>query len=136
MLWGASGFIISTRVLIGTFERRREFAVIRALGTAPIGIGQTVVYEGIVLGVISLIAGALITWPILVWWHNSPLDLTTIISGFSVSGSQWRPILRVEYSVDTPIIAGLGLFLTSILAAVYPAWKATRVLPADVLAGR
>ena len=92
--------------------------------------------SSIVLGVISLIAGALITWPILVWWHNSPLDLTTIISGFSVSGSQWRPILRVEYSVDTPIIAGLGLFLTSILAAVYPAWKATRVLPADVLAGR
>jgi ABC-type lipoprotein release transport system permease subunit len=136
VVFGMAVFGVANTMLIGTFERRREFAVIRALGTAPIGIGQTVVYEGIVLGVISLIAGALITWPILVWWHNSPLDLTTIISGFSVSGSQWRPILRVEYSVDTPIIAGLGLFLTSILAAVYPAWKATRVLPADVLAGR
>lgn len=136
VVFGMAVFGVANTMLIGTFERRREFAVIRALGTAPIGIGQTVVYEGIVLGVISLIAGALITWPILVWWHNSPLDLTTIISGFSVSGSQWRPILRVEYSVDTPIIAGLGLFLTSILAAVYPAWKATRVPPADVLAGR
>ncbi|MEC7740118.1 MAG: ABC transporter permease [Gemmatimonadota bacterium] len=134
VIFGMAAFGVANTMLIGTFERRREFAVIRALGTAPIGIGQTVVYEGIILGVISLIAGALITWPILVWWHNSPIDLTTVISGFSVAGAQWRPVLRVEYSVQAPIVAALGLFLTSILAAMYPAWKATRVPPADALA--
>ena len=134
VIFGMAAFGVANTMLIGTFERRREFAVIRALGTAPIGIGRTVVYEGIVLGVISLIAGALITWPILVWWHNSPIDLTTVISGFSVAGAQWRPVLRVEYSVQAPIVAALGLFLTSILAAMYPAWKATRVPPADALA--
>jgi ABC-type lipoprotein release transport system permease subunit len=134
VIFGMAAFGVANTMLIGTFERRREFAVIRALGTAPIGIGQTVVYEGIILGVISLIAGALITWPILVWWHNSPIDLTTVISGFTVAGAQWRPVLRVEYSVQAPIVAALGLFLTSILAAMYPAWKATRVPPADALA--
>jgi len=134
VIFGMAAFGVANTMLIGTFERRREFAVMRALGTAPIGIGRTVVYEGIVLGVISLIAGALITWPILVWWHNSPIDLTTVISGFSVAGAQWRPVLRVEYSVQAPIVAALGLFLTSILAAMYPAWKATRVPPADALA--
>ncbi len=134
VIFGMAAFGVANTMLIGTFERRREFAVMRALGTAPIGIGRTVVYEGIVLGLISLIAGALITWPILVWWHNSPIDLTTVISGFSVAGAQWRPVLRVEYSVQAPIVAALGLFLTSILAAMYPAWKATRVPPADALA--
>jgi len=134
VIFGMAAFGVANTMLIGTFERRREFAVIRALGTAPIGIGRTVVYEGIILGVISLIAGALITWPILVWWHNSPIDLTTVISGFTVAGAQWRPVLRVEYSVQAPIVAALGLFLTSILAAMYPAWKATRVPPADALA--
>ncbi|HIF56149.1 MAG: ABC transporter permease [bacterium] len=134
VIFGMAAFGVANTMLIGTFERRREFAVIRALGTAPIGIGRTVIYEGIILGMISLIAGALITWPILVWWHNSPIDLTTVISGFSVAGAQWRPVLRVEYSVQAPIVAALGLFLTSILAAMYPAWKATRVPPADALA--
>ena len=134
VIFGMAAFGVANTMLIGTFERRREFAVIRALGTAPIGIGRTVVYEGIILGVISLIAGALITWPILVWWHNSPIDLTTVSSGFSVAGAQWRPVLPVEYSVQAPIVAALGLFLTSILAAMYPAWKATRVPPADALA--
>ena len=134
IIFGMAAFGVANTMLIGTFERRREFAVIRALGTAPIGIGRTVIYEGIILGMISLIAGALITWPILVWWHNSPIDLTTVISGFTVAGAQWRPVLRVEYSVQAPIVAALGLFLTSILAAMYPAWKATRVPPADALA--
>ena len=136
VIFGMAAFGVANTMLIGTFERRREFAVIRALGTPPIRIGQSVVYEGIILGAISLTAGALITWPILVWWHNSPFDLTSIVSGFSVSGAQWRPILRVEYSVDTAIITALGLFLTSILAAAYPAWKATRISPADALTDR
>ena len=136
IIFGMAAFGVANTMLIGTFERRREFAVVRALGTAPIGIGQTVVYEGIVLGMISLVAGSLITWPILVWLHNSPIDLTQVTSSFSVGGAQWRPVLRVEYSIESPIVAGLGLFLTSILAAVYPAWKATRVLPADALADR
>jgi ABC-type lipoprotein release transport system permease subunit len=129
-------FGVANTMLIGTFERRREFAVVRALGTSPLGIGRTVVYEGIILGAISLVAGALITWPIVVWWHNSPPDLTSVIGGFSLAGSQWRPILRIEYSYDTPVICAVALFLTAVFAAVYPAWKATRVPPADALADR
>ena len=129
-------FGVANTMLIGTFERRREFAVVRALGTSAFGVGRTVVYEGIILGAISLVAGALITWPIVVWWHNSPPDLTSVLGGFSFSGSQWRPILRIEYSYDTPVICAVALFLTAVLAAVYPAWKATRVPPADALADR
>ena len=129
-------FGVANTMLIGTFERRREFAVVRALGTSPLGVGRTVVYEGIILGAISLAAGALITWPIVVWWHNSPPDLTSILGSFSTAGSQWRPILRLEYSYDTPVICAVALFLTAVFAAVYPAWKATRVPPADALADR
>ncbi len=129
-------FGVANTMLIGTFERRREFAVVRALGTTPLGVGRTVVYEGMILGAISLAVGAAITWPIVVWWHNSPPDLTSVLGGFSFSGSQWRPILRIEYSYDTPIICAVALFLTAVLAAIYPAWKATRVPPADALADR
>lgn len=129
-------FGVANTMLIGTFERRREFAVIRALGTTPGGVWRTVVYEGVILGAIALLAGALLTAPILFWWHSSPPDLSSVIGGFSWSGSQWRPILRVEYSLDAPIISAVALFLTAIFAAVYPAWRATRVPPADALADR
>ena len=129
-------FGVANTMLIGTFERRREFAVIRALGTTRSGVSRTVVYEGIILGALSLAVGAAITGPVMVWWHGSPPDLTRYLEGFEYIGAQWRPVLRVEYSVDAPIITAVALLATTIISAVYPAWKATRVPPADALADR
>lgn len=136
VIFAMAVFGVANTMLIGTFERRREFAVIRALGTTRGGVGRTVVYEGIILGGISLAVGALITWPVLVWWHNSPPDLSAFMGGFEYMGSRWRPVLRVEYSIDAPIISAVALLFTTIVSAMYPAWKATRVPPADALADR
>ncbi len=136
IVFGMAVFGVANTLIIGTFERRKEFAVVRALGTTPLGVGRTVVYEGIMLGALALVAGALVTAPIMWWWHNAPPDLSSVVGSFSWSGSQWRPILRVEYSLRTPIVSALALFLTSIVAAIYPAWRATRVPPADALADR
>ncbi len=136
IIFGMAVFGVANTMIIGTFERKKEFAVVRALGTTPMGVGRTVVYEGIALGALALVAGALITAPVMWWWHTSPPDLSSFVGSFSWSGSQWRPILRVEYSVKTPIVSAVALFLTSVFAAVYPAWKATRVPPADALADR
>jgi ABC-type lipoprotein release transport system permease subunit len=129
-------FGVANTMLIGSFERRREFAVIQALGTTSRAVSLTVVYEGIILGLLSLAVGALVTWPVMVWWHNTPPDLSTWFEGFEWSGAQWRPILRVEYSFDAPVVSAAALLFTTVFAAVYPAWKATRVPPADALADR
>lgn len=136
IIFAMAVFGVANTMIIGTFERKKEFAVARALGTTGMGIGRTVVYEGIILGAIALAAGVVITVPVLVWWHNAPPDLTALSGGFTWNGALWRPILRVEYSADAPIYSAAALFLTSALAAAYPAWKATRVPPADVLGDR
>lgn len=136
IIFAMAVFGVANTLIIGTFERTREFAVVRALGSSTGSIARTVVYEAVVLGALALAAGALATWPLLVWWHNDPPDLSSVVGGFSWSGSQWRPVLRVEYSADTPVIAAVALFLTAVVAALYPAWKAARIPPADALAGR
>jgi len=136
VIFAMAVFGVANTMLIGTFERRREFAVVRALGASRRSVSRSVVYEGIILGAISLAVGGLITWPVMVWWHNSPPDLSRYMSSFEYMSAQWRPILRVEYSVDAPVISAVALLLTTILSAMYPAWKATRVAPADALADR
>ena len=129
-------FGVANTMLMATFERRREFAVVRALGTERGGIARTVVYEGIILGVFSLAAGGLITVPILLWWHHSPPDMSFLYGGFTMAGALVRPVLRVEYSLEAPLLSAAALLLTSVVAAAYPAWRATRIPPADALAGR
>lgn len=136
VIFGMAVFGVANTMIIGTFERQKEFAVVRALGSSRASVGRTVVYEGVLLGVLALAAGALITLPIMVWWHNDPPDLSEWVGAFSWSGSQWRPLLRVEYSVTAPVFSAVALFFTSIIAAVIPAWRATRVPPADALADR
>jgi putative ABC transport system permease protein len=129
-------FGVANTMLMGTFERRREFAVVRALGTAPSGVALTVLFEGLALGALSLAAGALLTAPVLAWLHQAPLDLTALVGDMSFAGALVRPVLRVEYSLDGPFTSAVGLLITAVLAALYPAIRAARVPPADALAGR
>ncbi len=129
-------FGVANTMLMGTFERRREFAVVRALGTAPGGIGRTVVYEGLILGAMALLGGVLLTVPIVIWFHRAPPSVGFLFGDFTMGGALLRPVLRVEPSVHAPVLSAIALLATAVLAALYPAWRATRVPPADALAGR
>jgi ABC-type lipoprotein release transport system permease subunit len=129
-------FGVANTSLMGTYERRREFAVVRALGVGPAGVARTVVYESVALGLLGLAAGAVITAPVLVWWHHTPLNLSWLMGNLEVAGALVRPILRIEYSADGPVLGAVGLLVTAVLAALYPAVRAARVPPADALAGR
>jgi len=129
-------FGVANTSVMGTYERRREFAVVRALGVGPGGVARTVVYESVALGLLGLAAGAVITAPVLVWWHHTPLNLSWLMGNLEVAGALVRPVLRIEYAADGPVLGAVGLLVTAVLAALYPAVRAARVPPADALAGR
>ncbi|MFQ5536380.1 MAG: ABC transporter permease [Gemmatimonadota bacterium] len=136
IIFAMAVFGVANAMIIGAFERRKEFAVVQALGVTGRNLSRTVVYEGVILGALSLLAGAALTFPLMVWWHNAPPDLSGLVGSFTWSGSTWRPILRVEYSVRGPMMSALALFITAVVAALYPAWKTTRIPPADALSDR
>jgi ABC-type lipoprotein release transport system permease subunit len=128
-------FGVANTMLMATFERRREFAVMLALGTAPSRILLTVIAEALALGIISLLVGAVITFPLLAWWHNAPPDLSWLYGDFTMFGALVRPVLRVEFNAGMAIWTGVALLITAILASLYPAARAARVPPADTLSG-
>ena len=128
-------FGVANTMLMATFERRREFAVMLALGTTPRTIVLAVLHEAAAMGLLSLALGAGITWPIMVWWHNAPPDLSWLYGELTAFGTLMRPTLRVEYNVAVWIQAGLALLATALLAAIYPAARAARIPPADTLSG-
>ncbi len=135
IVFGIAIFGVANTMLLATYERRREFAVIMALGATPGTVVRTVLYEALALGIISLLAGVVITVPVLVWWHNVPLDVGWLYGDFTMFGALVRPVLRVEYDVAAAFWAGGALVLTALLASLYPAVRAARVPPADTLAG-
>ena len=128
-------FGVANTMLMATFERRREFAVMLALGTTPLKIVLAVLLEAGAMGLLSLVIGAGITIPIMVWWRNAPPDMSWLYGELTAFGTLMRPTLRVEYNVSVWVQAGLALLVTSLLAAIYPAARAARVPPADTLSG-
>jgi len=128
-------FGVANTMLMATFERRREIAVMLALGATPPKIVLSILSEALALGVISLIVGVAITVPILVWWHTAPPDLGWLYGDFTMFGALIRPVLRVEYKPAVAVLTGVALLLTALIAALYPAARAARMPPADTLSG-
>jgi ABC-type lipoprotein release transport system permease subunit len=129
-------FGVANTMLMATFERRYEFALLRALGTTPGAVIRSVLYEAVALGAIALAAGVVITVPVLMWWYYAPPSVSWLFGETTLSGALMRPVLRVEYPWLMGVVAAAALFGTAVAAALYPAIRAARVSPADTLSGR
>jgi putative ABC transport system permease protein len=131
-----AAFGVANTMLMSTFERRREFAVVKALGMRPGHVVLTVVGEALVLGVLAVAAGAVIAAPIVLWLVHYPVDLTPVAGEQMFMETLFRFVLRVEHSWDVPIRSAVALVVTAVLATLYPAYRAVRTPAAEALAGR
>lgn len=128
-------FGVANTMVMATYERRREFAVMLALGATPRAVRAVVLHEAVALGVLSLALGAVMTFPVMVWFHTAPPDMSWAVGDVTLMGALWSPSLRVEYDVPFWIVSAIALFVTALLASLLPAWQAARVPPADTLSG-
>lgn len=129
-------FGVANTMLMAAFERRREFALLLALGASPKGIAGSIASEALALSGLSLVGGLAITMPVLFWWHRAPPDLTSLVGSFTMSGALIRPVLLVEYPWALIVQSAVALAVTALAAALYPTLRAVRVPPAETLAGR
>ena len=135
IIFAIASFGIANTMLMATFERRREFAVMLALGSSPRSIVGSVLYEALAIGLLSLALGAAVTAPMMFWFYTAPPSLEWLYGNVTLQGALLTPTLRVGLNVPAWTWATVGLILTAVLAAFYPAVRASRVPPADTLSG-
>ncbi len=135
IVFAMASFGIANTMLMATFERRREFAVLLALGAGPGAVVAIVLGEAFAIGLLSLAIGGVVTLPLMIWFHAAPPSLEWIYGSVTLQGALLTPSLRVGVNLAGWAWATIGLLLTAMLAAVYPAVRASRTPPADTLAG-
>ncbi len=135
IIFAVASFGIANTMLMATFERRREFAVMLALGASPWSVVGTVLYEALAIGVLSLAVGTAITAPLMTWFYAAPPSLEWLYGNVTLQGALWTPSLRVGSNIPAWSWATVGLLVTALVAAFYPALRAARVPPADTLSG-
>lgn len=130
---------VANTMLMATFERTREFGMLLALGTHPARLVTLVVAESLALGLMGAVAGTAIGIALVAVTHNTGIDYAWLAGGgpteLSFAGLRWSlrfyPSLGASDVLRT--VAAVGL--TSLVAAIWPAVRASRLQPARALRG-
>lgn len=120
---------ILNTILMGVIERGREFAVMVAVGMAPSALFWLVMIEAFWLAIIGLILGVIITAPWFLYLFYTGLDYSAMMAGMqevSAGGVLFDPIIRIRLFQESIIAILAGVFLLTLLSALYPAWRAMK----------
>ncbi|MCG2579394.1 MAG: lipoprotein-releasing ABC transporter permease subunit [Marinobacter sp.] len=125
--------IVSTLVMVVT-DKTADIAILRTMGATPGRIMRIFIIQGGVIGIFGTLVGttlgvvgalnisAFISWLEAALGHQF-LSADVYFISYLPSQLQWQ---------DVAIISGAGLAM-SLLATIYPAWRASRIDPAEAL---
>ena len=125
---------VASAQLAAVLERRREFAVLSALGMGGWRMVRLVLLEALGLGAAGAALGLGLCLPAL--WHfaRRGLDFSRFMGeGYSFQGMIIEPVIYADVGPwIVPFVAAVALGATA-LASLYPAWFAARTDPAAAL---
>lgn len=126
--------IVSTLVMVVT-DKQSDIAILRTLGSSPASIMGIFLVQGAIIGVFGTVLGliggiSLATNIDIVVPFIENLLGTHFLDPSVYSISQLPSDLRMQ---DVLQITGVS-FVISLFATIYPAWRASRVEPAEALA--
>lgn len=122
---------------MGTLERRRELAVMMAMGTTPTRIVGLLMLEMVLLSAIGVAMGALLGWAIMGWQVHTGLNLAALGSD-SHTNMGIRFSSRMAFELHPSMILGpsLMLLLLSALSGLWPALRSARLELVRAISGR
>lgn len=121
--------------LTSVLERRRELAVLAALGMGGGQMVRIMLLESFSLGALGALIGLGVALPIVAYLALHGIRLADLITtgDMAVSGALLDPVLHADLGLWLVPYALLLSLISTVLAAFYPAIHATRTDPADAL---
>lgn len=123
----AAGMGVMNTMLMATFERIREFGMIKAMGATPWRIVLDVAAEAFILALVSTAIGALLGLSANIYFHAKGLDLSWVGGDVVVSGVAFNSIWKATLTIPAVINPVITMWVVCVLAALYPAIKAARL---------
>jgi ABC-type lipoprotein release transport system permease subunit len=125
---------VASAQLAAVLERRREFAVLSAIGMGTGTMVRLVLQEALSIGLAGGLVGLAIGGPLVWQFARVGLDFRTFLgSNYTFSGVLIEPILYGDFGpwvVPYVLIVAVG---ATIVASLYPAWYVARTDPAVAL---
>lgn len=125
---------VASAQLASVLERRREFAVLSALGMGGGRLVRVVLAEGLALGLVGGLAGLALGGPLVWLLTTRGLDLSSMYGkSMAFGGTVIDPIIYGAMGAWILPEAFFVAIVATVLASLYPAWFAARTDPAQAL---
>jgi lipoprotein-releasing system permease protein len=125
--------IVSTLVMVVT-DKQADIAILRTLGASPASIMKIFMVQGVLIGLVGMLLG--VAGGILI-----SINIGTIVPfiehlfGVQFLSKEFYYISELPSDLqhrDVLVVAGFS-FLISLLATLYPSWRASKTQPAEAL---
>jgi lipoprotein-releasing system permease protein len=121
-----SAFTIVATLYMVVMEKRRDVAVLKAMGATDRAVAMIFVYKGLFIGVLGTALGALLGFVACLGLDRYELiDLP--------EGVFYVSTLPVRIVGSNFLVVSAASVVICLAACLFPAWKAARVVPVDVL---
>jgi lipoprotein-releasing system permease protein len=125
--------IVSTMVMVVT-DKQKDIAVLRTIGASPLSVQAIFIIQGLIIGIIGAYLG-LVGGVVLSLNIDVIIPFIEQLFGFQFFPADVYYISEVPSKLDWDdvwAVSGLAFVLT-LLATLYPAWRASRIQPAEAL---
>lgn len=125
--------IVST-LMMSVNDKESDIAILRALGITPRSIMSIFMIQGAVIGLFGTLIGVALGVP-------TAMNVFEIVSFFEqLFNTDFLPSdvyyisdVVADVRADEVITYAVSAFFITILATIYPAWRASKILPAEAL---
>lgn len=134
LIVAVAAFNIVSTLVMAVQEKLADIAILRTLGASPISVMSIFMLQGAIIGIVGL-AGGVIGGLLLA--HNLDVVIPALeaLTGATLWNKEVYYISELPSKVlasDVLTIVSLSFVLT-LVATVYPSWRASRVNPAEAL---
>jgi ABC-type lipoprotein release transport system permease subunit len=124
-------FTIANTMIMAIMERYREIGIMKSIGTQPSWIAGIVMAEACGLGVLGVFAGIVITYLLVAITGTTGINFAFYSESMRVwgTGTTIYPFITATNGIMATVI----VLLNTIIASLYPAYKAAKIKPIDAL---
>ena len=124
-------FGIVNTMLMAVLERFRELGMLMAVGMNKVRVYFMILIETIFLGIVGAPIGLFIGWITIYYYQLNGVDLSSYSEGLEAFG--YSSILYPYLDTSAYITVTVGVVITALIGALYPAWKAVKLSPVEAL---
>jgi ABC-type lipoprotein release transport system permease subunit len=128
----ALAFGILNTMLMAIFERMRELGMLLAVGMSKLRVFLMIMLESVILTMTGAGAGLMVAYFTLEYLGEKGIDMTSV-GGESMAEFGYDAVVYPIAYTDDYITTIILVVITALLAAIYPAIKALRLNPGEVV---